>query len=652
MARRDNRTRVEKSPFAPVSVMCSKNPANCANGDFSTLVRLSLLATYPVIPSVFLYTLPKTQNIGSEIPAVPMVQPSEPTAQPVPQIKKVPTLDYPLLHLWTSILEEEKPEKILISVCSALAHTLKADLCFIISAESQQKELLLQGGFDLIREVEKAGGTIKKSKLPKITKALENGENLQLTIEEEESEDVQTLRTQLSLDSEMNLLLLPMPSHSSIKSAVLLLSPYSKRIWSKEEQHQIEPINRNISILFEHITERIKTSFQNEQYVDQISELEAANQDWRRQFEEKEQELVKQQQEAESIQRQMEVLDEKMRGMVEKTQYEKIAVRHQQNQVELERLQNNNEELRQQLEELKNALIDFDPQESISSLSKNEGSSEVESMLAIQLESQEVINRLHEENQSLQEELQALSTKQDNGDEIPMQPVPVSTLFEAKKILWLDRVEKEKNQQNRQSLASLASQFEQLVQQLTEWDQNRSKRKTTGMLESWKLRAESIQRTLVHDVIHESQITFPELLDEIFESLNETVMDQDLTLKVDIPEGMNDVPVPDHLITHMLKTLLQDLVQSLQQNGWLSIKIEKQFSAISIHVSLSCSKEIQAVIMDILNNHPLAAEHFENHFGLLLTKDLVQDMQGIIESTQNTSEQTNLFIRLPINEAD
>jgi hypothetical protein len=625
-----------------------------STGNFSTIVRLAQLCSYPLIPGIFFFSASKQAKKESLQTAIPIVQPVESVASLSPEIVKVPVLDYPLLHIWTSILEDEKPEKILISVCSALAHTLKADLCFIISGDAQQNELVLQGGFDLIREVEKAGGTINKSKLPQITKALENEENLQLTIETDEPEDVQTLRSALALDSEMNLLLMPMPSKSGTKSAVLLLSPYSKRIWSKEEQHQIEPVNHSISILFEHLSDRIKTSLEKERLADQNSELDAANQEWQKQYQEKDQELLAQKVETDQFQQQLLLVESKIKNMVEKSQYEKIATRHQQNQAEIERLRNNNEELRAQLEELKNALVDFDPQESLGNLPKVDGSSEVESMLAIQLESQEVISRLHEKNLELQKELDGLtSSLPSRGDSSNgMEQVTLLSLYETKKAQWLDQIESTKYQAIRRNVILLSTQFDQFLQQVSLWDQNHDKRKATGMLVSLKQKAESMQNYLQNNIINDNQITFPQLLDEIFEDLNETVMQQDLTLKVDIPEEMNDIPVPDHKITHLLKTLLQDLVHSLQQDGWLSIKIEKQILYLSIHVSLSCSENIQAIIMDILNKQQITNEHFENHFGLLLTKDLVENMQGIIESTQNTMEQTNLYIRLPIHETE
>jgi hypothetical protein len=617
-----------------------------SSGNYSALVRLAQLVTFPLLPGLMLKCLPG--NIINE--PVP-IQPTEPTPvetliQPHSENKAINKVDYPVLYYWTSILEEEKPEKILIAVCRALANTLKADLCYIISCEITQKDLLLQGGYDLIREVEKTGGSIKKNKLPLISKAVENSKNLQLLLEDGNKDDITALTTLLNLESETNVLVLPMGSYSSVKSAVLLLSPYSKRVWSEEEQHQVQPINQHINKLFENISRQTQLFLDNEHFAEQVTQLEIANQEWQEQNQtqlEKYQAVLL---ENEQLRREIEANLQHLQNMVEKSKYDSIVTRHQQNQHVIEQLNNNNDELKMQLEELKHALFEIDPQETIDGLTKFDASTELESMLAIQLESQEVISRLYQENQVLQNELEQLSSS--SGISKIIDQDETNELFEIKKNTWLEEVKQAQITQNLQIVNNLKNQMDGLIDFCLALDPIQDEHALQSSISLLQHESRQLKNALSGITFQDQPITFPQLLDEIFESLNAQVIQQDLTLRVDIPEGMNDVPIQNHKISHLLKTLLRDLVHSLQQDEWLSIKIERQDRNLIIHISMGCSEVVQSIIIDILNAKSFTLEDLDTYFGLILTKNLVESIQGMVESTQNTAEQTNLFIRLPI----
>jgi hypothetical protein len=304
-----------------------------------------------------------------------------------------------------------------------------------------------------------------------------------------------------------------------------------------------------------------------------------------------------------------------------------------------------------QLDELKTAMFDIDSHEASSSVAKFDGSTELESMLAIQMESQEVISRLYQENQNMQSELEQLTLNPSGtGGKGPIEDKSsIASQFELKKAAWFEQIEQAKMQENQDVLTELQHQMDELVDQSFTMDPFMDEKELQKRIHNLQQTSNQLKNTVMAIAFDEKQITFPQLLDEIFESLNPTVILQDLTLRVDIPEGMNDVPIHDHKISHMMKTLLQDLVQSLKQDEWLSIKIEKQNKNLIIHISMGCSVELQSIILEMLNATMISPDELESHFGLLLTKNLVEGMQGMIESTENTMEQTNLFIRLPID---
>ena len=126
-----------------------------------------------------------------------------------------------------------------------------ADLCFLITM-SQDKALAIKCGYDLIREESLGGTDIDRDTIPLLANAIQPGVHCACR-------PVVPLRTLkglgqiLSLSNPGNLLSVPLtsPERGTVGS-ILVLSPYSNRLWSAEDQTFLS----NVSSLFIPILER------------------------------------------------------------------------------------------------------------------------------------------------------------------------------------------------------------------------------------------------------------------------------------------------------------------------------------------------------------------------------------------------------------
>ncbi|HNN14104.1 MAG TPA: ATP-binding protein, partial [Anaerolineales bacterium] len=118
----------------------------------------------------------------------------------------------------------------------AIAQTMLADLCFMIYLTDNKNQMLIAGGYDLIREDQLEGGSLSKSAIPMLANSLQRGRPLRLP-SSSTSADIKGLGDILGLTSPGHLLCVPIitPEKETL-GGILLLSPYSDRTWSAEDQ--------------------------------------------------------------------------------------------------------------------------------------------------------------------------------------------------------------------------------------------------------------------------------------------------------------------------------------------------------------------------------------------------------------------------------
>jgi signal transduction histidine kinase len=194
-------------------------------GDYPGLVRLAHLAAYPM-----LMTLP--QRFPGPSNRLTSIKQQD---APVGERRKYST-DPKTFHALLALAGESATDKLSEAITRAIAQTMLADLCFLIYLTDNNTQMQIASGYDLIREENLEGGSLNKTVIPMLTNALQRGRPLRLP-SSSTSADIKGLSDLLGLSNPGHLMSVPIvTSEKDPLGGVLLLSPYSNRLWSAEDQ--------------------------------------------------------------------------------------------------------------------------------------------------------------------------------------------------------------------------------------------------------------------------------------------------------------------------------------------------------------------------------------------------------------------------------
>ena len=210
---------------------------------------------------------------------------------PVDERRRYST-DPKTFHALLALAGESSVDRLSQAITRAIAQTMLADLCFLIYLTDNKNQIQVASGYDLIREENLDGGSLNKSMIPMLTNALQRGRPLRLP-SSSTSADIKGLSDLLGLASPGHILSVPIvtPEKDSL-GGVLLLSPYSNRLWSAEDQAFLS----NIAVALVPIIQRGNKMTSLEQKgeqtrqaldvaQDRILELERRNEDLLKQME-------------------------------------------------------------------------------------------------------------------------------------------------------------------------------------------------------------------------------------------------------------------------------------------------------------------------------------------------------------------------------
>jgi signal transduction histidine kinase len=195
------------------------------DADFPGVVRLAHVASYPL-----LLTLP--QRFPSPSNRLTSIKKQD---TPVGERRKYST-DPKTFHALLALAGESATDKLSQAITRAIAQTMLADLCFLIYLTDNNTQMQIASGYDLIREENLEGGSMNKTMIPMLTNALQRGRPLRLPASST-SADIKGLSDLLGLANPGHLMSVPIvTSEKDPLGGVLLLSPYSNRLWSAEDQ--------------------------------------------------------------------------------------------------------------------------------------------------------------------------------------------------------------------------------------------------------------------------------------------------------------------------------------------------------------------------------------------------------------------------------
>lgn len=167
------------------------------------------------------------------------------------------------------------------------AHALLADLCLLLTPADNNGQVHLICGYDLIVQETLEGASFDRNFIPRYKKMMETGRPIHVM--DQGSEKMHSLANLLMVDEVGNLLGYPIVNENREVIAVLvLISPYSKRIWNADDQeylkNSIKPITKLIS--------RATSPAKNEKGIESLTQELALSETGRKEIEEENKKLA------------------------------------------------------------------------------------------------------------------------------------------------------------------------------------------------------------------------------------------------------------------------------------------------------------------------------------------------------------------------
>ena len=237
-------------------------------GNYSGIVRLAYMAAFPI-----LLTLPQRFSITSTVDGPPQT-PILATQEIATQDRRRYSTDPKTFHAMLALAAESNPTKVSQAITRAIAQTMLSDLCFMVYLTDNNNQIVIAGGYDLIREDTLEGGSLKKSSIPMLANSLQRGRPLRMP-SSSTSADIKGLGDVLGLTNPGHLLSVPIltPEKEAL-GGLLLLSPYSDRTWTAEDQAYLSNIATSLVPIIKRSQKTNKLETQNDHARTQIIEFE------------------------------------------------------------------------------------------------------------------------------------------------------------------------------------------------------------------------------------------------------------------------------------------------------------------------------------------------------------------------------------------
>lgn len=259
------------------------------DGNYSGIVRLAYMAAFPI-----LLTLP--QRFASSALTVGSA-PSKPASLRVDSIgrpeRRRYSTDPKTFHALLAVAAETNSTKMSQAITRAIAQTMLSDLCFMIYLTDNNKQMVIAGGYDLIREEILEGGSLNKSSIPMLANTIQRGKPMRMPASST-SADVRGLGDILGLSNPGHLMCIPIltPEKESL-GGILLLSPYSDRTWSAEDQAFLGNIAASLVPIIQRNQRINKLEAQSDMARAQTTDMERRVAELQKQLEESRAEAVK-----------------------------------------------------------------------------------------------------------------------------------------------------------------------------------------------------------------------------------------------------------------------------------------------------------------------------------------------------------------------
>ncbi len=212
------------------------------NGNFPGFVRLAQLAMFPILLTLS-HRFPSPTQMEASF--VKSLKPNE-----ADQENGRVSTDPETFRAMMELAAETDSSKIGPGLARGIAQAMTADLCYLIFL-NEDKGLSIISGYDRIHKRNLAGTKLDRDTIPLLANAIQRGRPLRLPASST-SVDLKGLGQAINLSNPGNLLNVPVTSpKGGPLGSVLILSPYSFRLWNAEDQNYLSNVSSLVSPILE-----------------------------------------------------------------------------------------------------------------------------------------------------------------------------------------------------------------------------------------------------------------------------------------------------------------------------------------------------------------------------------------------------------------
>ncbi len=212
-------------------------------GDFAGAVRLAVICSFPLLPVLAQRSLLVSALTNPQpAPSAAVVQ-TQATAAAATRERRRYSADPRAVFDWLQLALYTEPGRVFNEFTRAFGQTMMADLTLLVRPSLVNGKIDIVTGYDLIHEEYRPATVVERDAMPAIANALQKGRALHLNKEDGTSADLTALAQALGLADTGSLMLVPLAvdGHflkpgSGVWGGVMLLSPYSSRVWTADDQ--------------------------------------------------------------------------------------------------------------------------------------------------------------------------------------------------------------------------------------------------------------------------------------------------------------------------------------------------------------------------------------------------------------------------------
>jgi len=197
------------------------------DNDYSPWIRISQAVISPLLIGVFLRRKPagKTEPVSF----------SPEAGKDLSQEKRRFSSDLKTIQSWMQLSRGGSIGSRGVDICKAAAASMLADQCFLLYKRPMDPEVIIQTGYDLLRDQVFPGATLARDKTPNLLQAVYQGAPFVINLSSPVPQDLEGLRKIFGVKTAGSCLFQPIVQEADPWGGLLLYSPYAHREWNNED---------------------------------------------------------------------------------------------------------------------------------------------------------------------------------------------------------------------------------------------------------------------------------------------------------------------------------------------------------------------------------------------------------------------------------